>query len=630
MLKIDNLTYQIGGRTILNEASATMMEGWKTGIIGANGAGKSTLFKLIMGDLSADRGDVDLSSKYRIGQVEQDIPVTDDALIDVVLARDTVRADLLKQAETEEDPYKIADIYEKLNDIDAYSAPARAATILTGLGFDEAAQQRPFSSFSGGWRMRVALAAAMFLQPDLLLLDEPTNHLDLEAIIWLETYLSNYPHSILIISHDRELLNICCDHICHVDQQNLTMYRGNYDQFAQEYHQKRVVQQKQHEKQQAKRAHMQAFVDRFRAKATKAKQAQSRLKMLEKMEMVDAVTDSRSITLNFPSPKELPPPLVKIDHADVGYEAGNPILKNIHQRIDMDDRIALLGANGNGKSTLIKLIAGKLEPMAGEVVTHSKLKIGYFSQYQSDELPMEQTPYQAMQSLMPDDLEPKVRAKLGAFGFSKTLADNRICELSGGEKTRLLFAMMSLDAPHILLLDEPTNHLDMDMRQSLTHALNAYEGAVIIVSHDPIMLEQVADRLWLVHDGGVQAYDGDLNDYRKFVIEQRKIQKKDAKAAEQEIITETKTPNAKVQDKKQRAEARKALAPLRKEASALEKKIGKLTAEKEKLEQEMAAPDFYNNADKASAAQKRHHQLSSDIETHELQWFDLLEQIEAA
>lgn len=533
MLSISNLTYKIGSRTIIENATITVMDGWRVGVIGHNGAGKSTLFKLISGDLHADGGTVSMSERQRLGMVRQDIPETDTPLIDIVLSAHDEMAKLWHAAETETDGLKIAEIYQRLTDLDAYAAPAKAAMLLTGLGFKEHQLTEPFSSFSGGWRMRVALAAALFVEPEILLLDEPTNHLDLEAIMWLETYLLAYKHTLLIISHDRELLNKCIDHVIHVDKQKLTLYTGNYDSFERERALRLGLQQKMFEKQQAERAHMQAFVDRFKAQASKARQAQSRVKALERMDIVDAVIAERAVRFVFPNPDRIPSPMLSINHADVGYTEGMPILKRVHKNIDHDDRIALLGANGEGKSTLMKLIAGRLGSMKGEVFRSGKLRIGYFSQHQTEELDVESTPYEEMLRLFlkknPEAKEPVVRAKLGAFGFSRTLADNKIGALSGGEKARLLFAFMSFDAPHLLLLDEPTNHLDIDAREALVQALNAYQGAIVIVSHDPNMVERVADRLWLIKDGACKDFDGDLEDYRKFIIQSRREARKEEK-----------------------------------------------------------------------------------------------------
>jgi ATP-binding cassette subfamily F protein 3 len=615
MLNISNLTYRIGGRTILDGCNANVMDGWRVGVVGLNGAGKSTLFKLISGELHNDGGTISLSAKQKMGQVRQDIPETDDALIDVVLAANTEMAQLWKDAETEQDPNKIADIYQALADMDAYAAPAKAATLLTGLGFKEAQLNEPFSSFSGGWQMRVMLAAVLFIEPDFLLLDEPTNHLDLEAIMWLENYLMSYPHTMMIISHDRELLNKCTDHIIHVDKQQLTIYGGNYDAFEKERALRTGLQQKMFEKQQAERAHMQAFIDRFKAKASKAAQAQSRVKAMEKMDLVDAVIASRAIKFNFPNPDKIPSPMLSIQKADIGYVAGKPILRSVHENIDRDDRIALLGANGNGKSTLMKLIAGKLDIMSGEMFRSGKLRIGYFSQHQTDELDVDSTPYIEMMRLMqkttPEVTEPKVRAKLGAFGFSRDLADNKISALSGGEKARLLFAFMSFDAPHLLLLDEPTNHLDIDAREALVQALNNYEGAVVIVSHDPTMVERVADRLWLIKDGKCSNFEGDLEDYRAFTIqsrrEERSAEKKAAAKAKAEPVQDISPKN---------------LTELKKKADKAEKMIAELSKEKETLEAAMATHDFYLDNAKALTVQKEYERVVAELARQEEIWLE--------
>ncbi len=616
MLTVSDLTYKIGARTILDECDVTIMDNWKVGVVGLNGAGKSTLFKLIAGELTPDGGTVEMSAKQRMGMVRQDIPEVETSLLDLVLEAHTEMADLWKQTETEEDPNKIADIYQRLSDMDAYSAPSKASRLLTGLGFTEEQLSEPFSSFSGGWRMRVALAAALFVEPEILLLDEPTNHLDLEAIMWLENYLASYPHTLLIISHDREVLNKCIDHVVHVDRQKLKMYTGNYDTFERERAEALGLQQKMHEKQKAQRAHMQKFVDRFKAQASKATQAQSRMKALEKMDIVDAVIADRAVHFTFPNPKELSSPMISIDKADIGYTEGQPILNNVYENIDNDDRIALLGANGNGKSTLIKLIADKLQPMSGEVRRSPKLRIGYFSQHQTEELDVSSTPYQEMFTLMrksiPDVKEPKVRAKLGAFGFSKELADNRISSLSGGEKARLLFAFMSFDAPHLLLLDEPTNHLDIDAREALVQALNNYEGAIVIVSHDPNMVERVADRLWVVRDGECHHFDGDLEDYRNFTMQARRDQRK--KDKEKKDKGKSSAP----------VETKPAVNP--QAIAKLEKKIAKLEKQKTELETLMNAEGFYTapNIDTAKI-QETHTKVLADLVVAETEWMEAQE-----
>lgn len=610
MLTVSNITYRIGGRLILENATCAVQDNWKVGVVGPNGAGKSTLFKLITGELLLDSGTITLAERRTRGEVKQDIPEDDTQLIDIVLAADTERTALFKQAETEEDPYKIGDIYTRLEEIDAYAAPARAATILAGLGFKEEQLTMPISAFSGGWRMRVALAAALFQQPDFLLLDEPTNHLDLEAIMWLESYLMNYPKTVMIISHDRELLDKCIDHVIHVDNKKLTAYTGNYSTFERERAEKLIGQQKAHEKQSAQRAKMQAFVDRFKAKASKARQAQSRMKALEKMDIVDAVMADRTVKFTFPQPEELPPPIITINHADIGYAPGQPILRNIHERIDMDDRIALLGANGNGKSTLIKLIAGKLQPLAGDMLASNKLRIGYFSQHQTEELDMTDTPVSAMMRVMRKP-ETDVRGVLGRFGFSKPLSDNTIKSLSGGEKARLLFAMIAHNAPHMLLLDEPTNHLDMDTREALVQALNAYEGAVVIVSHDPSMIERVADRLWLVADGQVNDFDGDLDAYRQHIIEQRRNERRGGKGG-----AKAESGPSKKELKTALNEKKKAFPALYEAVEKAEKRVALLTRQKNTLED-----DLTNATGKEiQELQFTHGKLSKELEQAEEAW----------
>ena len=619
MLTVSNLTYKVGHRTILEDCGVTIMDGWKVGVVGINGAGKSTLFKLISGDLQADDGVISMAVEQRLGMVRQDIPETDTSLIDLVLEANEDMAALWKATETETDPNKIAEIYEQLAAMDAYSASAKASRLLSGLGFEEHQLQEPFSSFSGGWRMRVALAAALFVEPEILLLDEPTNHLDLEAIMWLETYLASYPHTLLIISHDREVLNKCIDHVIHVDDKKLTRYTGNYDAFERERAEKLGLQQKMFEKQQAHRAHMQKFVDRFKAQASKARQAQSRVKALERMDIVDAVIADRAVRFTFPNPAKISSPMLSINNVDVGYKEGEPVLRRVYESIEKDDRIAILGANGNGKSTMMKLIAGKLDVMAGDVNRSSKLRIGYFSQHQTEELDVNSTPFEAMMDMMrtkiPDVKEPTVRAKLGAFGFSRDLADNLISTLSGGEKARLLFAFMSFDAPHMLLLDEPTNHLDIDAREALVQALNNYEGAIIIVSHDPNMVERVADRLWLVKDGSCARFDGDLEDYRKYTIQSRRDQRKEKKSQKDK---KKNLPKA----------VKKSSSSLQKDITKVELKIETLTKDKNSLEKIMASTDFYNeSSSKIADTQDQYKKLSNDLDVSEAAWLKLQEEV---
>ncbi|MGE3832614.1 MAG: ABC-F family ATP-binding cassette domain-containing protein, partial [Parvibaculaceae bacterium] len=460
MLHINGLTYRIAGRLLLEDASVAIPEGHKVGLVGRNGTGKTTLLGLILGDLHSEAGSIGLPRNARIGTVAQEAPGGPETLLDIVLAADTERHTLLEEAEHAQDPHRIAEIQTRLADIDAHSAPARAATILSGLGFSEEVQNGPCSALSGGWRMRVALAAALFASPDVLLLDEPTNYLDLEGTIWLKTFIRNYPHTILMVSHDRDLLNEAVGGILHLERGKLTFYQGNYDSFERQRREKQALTVKLKKKQDEQRKHMEAFVERFRYKASKARQAQSRLKALAKLEPIADVVEDRVAPFHFINPKRaLAPPLVKWDGVAVGYAEDKPVLKGITLRLDPDDRIALLGSNGNGKSTFAKLLCGKLKPQAGEMVHHGKMTVGYFAQHQLDELSPERTPYDYFCDLLPEATQAQRRARLGSYGFGAQLADSPCRTLSGGEKARLLFALASFHAPHILILDEPTNHL---------------------------------------------------------------------------------------------------------------------------------------------------------------------------
>ena len=574
MLFIQDLTFRIGGRLLLDKANLSIPAGHRVGLVGPNGTGKSTLFKLISGELSQDSGDISLIRGATMGMVRQDMPDDDTTLIDVVLAADTERASLMLEAETVEDPDRMGYIYTRLDEIGAYDAPARAATILAGLGFDENAQNTGINSFSGGWRARVALAAALFREPNLLMLDEPTNHLDFEAMVWLENYLMRYKHTLIIISHDRDILNKTVDTIVHLENLKLTSYTGTYDQFERRRAERLMNQQALHEKQAAQKAKMMEFVDRFRAKASKARQAQSRLKAIEKMDIVDAVMADRVTAFVFPQPPEMASPLITLEDVYAGYSDDKPVMRNLNLNIDMDDRIALLGANGNGKSTLVKLLAGRLAPQKGQILKSGKLKIGYFAQFQTDELDVTLSPYEVMKEARKGVAEPKIRASLGQFGFDKHKADTKVGELSGGEKARLLFCLMSYDAPHIMLLDEPTNHLDMDAREALMQALNNYNGAVILVSHDPHLVDSVADRLWLVADGTVKPYNDDLDAYKNLIVKQRRNEREEAKQV------------AKGNKEKKKSGGKQDVPE--KEAEKLEMRIAELTRQRETLEDEIA------------------------------------------
>ena len=517
MIKLEDISYSVAGRPLVEHASAAIPTGHKVGLVGRNGTGKTTLFRVIRGEIALETGAITIPKGARIGGVAQEVPSNHVSLIDTVLACDTERAALMSEADTATDPTRIADIQTRLADIDAWSAEGRASSILKGLGFDIDKQSMPCSAFSGGWRMRVALAGVLFSQPDLLLLDEPTNYLDLEGAIWLETYLAKYPHTVIIVSHDRGLLNRAVGGILHLEDKKLTFYQSNYDTFARTRAARLAVAESEAKKQDARRAHLQSYVDRFRAKADKAKQAQSRLKAIARMEPITRPQEAALRRFTFPNPEELAPPILRLDGAVAGY-GDHVVLRNLDLRIDQDDRIALLGQNGEGKSTLSKLIADRLAPIAGDVVRSSKLRIGYFAQHQVDELHLDETPLDHIRRLRGGKTPAQLRAILGGFGIGAEQADTKVGQLSGGQKARLSLLLATLDAPHMLILDEPTNHLDIESREALVEALTEYTGAVILVSHDMHLLSMVADRLWLVKDGRVTPYPDDLDAYRAMLL----------------------------------------------------------------------------------------------------------------
>jgi ATP-binding cassette, subfamily F, member 3 len=518
MLTLDGISLRLGGHLVLDRASASLPPKAHVGLIGRNGAGKSSLLKLIAGLYEADGGSIEAPSGTRMGYLAQEAPGGAATPFATVLAADEERARLLDEAEHAQDPHRIAEIHERLTAIDAHGAPARAARILAGLGFAEEAQHRPLDSFSGGWRMRVALASLLFSAPDLLLLDEPSNHLDLEAALWLESFLKAYRGSLIVVSHERDFLNAVADHILHLERGGLTLYRGNYDSFTRQRAERAAQSEAQRQKQEAKAKKLQAYVDRWRYKAHTARQAQSRLKALAAMEPIPEVAHDASVVFDFPSPKELRPPLIVLEGTSAGYAPGTPVLSHLDLRIDPDDRVALVGRNGNGKTTLARLLAGQLPPMSGAVVASGKLRVGYFAQHQIEELVADETPLQHMQRLLPNASRGEVRSQLGRFGFSGDKVHVPVRQLSGGERARLSLALITREAPHILILDEPTNHLDIEARDALVEALADFGGAVVAVSHDRHLLGLVADRLLLVDGGTVTPFDGSLEDYREAVL----------------------------------------------------------------------------------------------------------------
>ena len=609
MLRITDISYSVAGRPLLEGASATIPTGHKVGIVGRNGTGKTTLFRLLRGELTLDQGSVTLPAGAKIGGVAQEVPSSETSLIDTVLEADTERAALL--ADTSEDPARIAEVQARLTDIDAWGAEGRAASILKGLGFTHAEQQMPCSAFSGGWRMRVALAGVLFAQPDLLLLDAPTNYLDLEGALWLEAYLAKYPHTVLVISHDRGLLNRAVDHILHLNDRQLTLYTGGYDTFAKTRAERRAVQAAAAKKQAAQRAHLQSFVDRFKAKASKAKQAQSRVKMLERMETIRAPEDAARTVFTFPEPEELSPPIVNLDSAAVGYTK-TPVLKRLNLRLDQDDRIALLGRNGEGKSTLSKLLAGKLHAMDGRVTSSSKLRIGYFAQHQVDELHLDETPLDHIRRERPEEAPPRLRARLASFGLGADQAETVVAKLSGGQKARLSLLLATLDAPHLLILDEPTNHLDIESREALVEALTAYSGAVILVSHDMHLLSLVADRLWLVKDGAVKPYEADLDTYRASLLNTAPPKEKAAKP--KKVVSQATIRDLKAEVK--RAEAR----------------VQKIEEMREKLAKKLADPALYDEdkADSLQVWQAKYAEVMEGLDRAEALWMKAEEKLEKA
>jgi ATP-binding cassette subfamily F protein 3 len=619
MLTINGITVRLGGRPILERATAAIPPGSRVGLIGRNGAGKSTLMKAIIGEIEPDEGSIDLPRRTRLGYIAQEAPDGIATPFETVLAADTERALLIGESEDCPDPHRLGEVHERLLAIDAYSAPARAARILLGLGFDEAMQARPLDSYSGGWKMRVALAALLFSEPDLLLLDEPSNHLDLEATMWLENFLKSYPGTLLVISHERDLLNNVVDSILHLERGKITLYSGGYDSFERQRAERAAQGAAAQAAQDTQRARLQDYIARNSARASTAKQAQSRAKMLAKMQPIAAIADDPSLSFDFPSPSELKPPLITLDMAAVGY-SGTPVLQRLNLRIDPDDRIALLGRNGNGKTTLARLLAAQLAPMDGSVNASSKMRVGYFTQYQVEELQDDGTPLQHMTRAMTGSTPGAVRAQLGRFGFSGDKAMTQVAKLSGGERARLALALITRDAPHLLILDEPTNHLDVDSREALVQALNGYDGAVIIVSHDRHMIELTADRLVLVENGGATEYGGSVDDYIDLVLGRN----------QPPAQAKLKQPKP---DRKAAAKAREEARTLKKTAAEAEAASARLMAQCSAIDRAMidpasAAPELSRLP--ISELSRRREKIATELEVVEARWLEASEQLERA
>ena len=609
LLTITGLTLRMAGRTLLDRADLSVDPGRRIGLVGRNGAGKSTLLRAISGELGADGGEIRLSARARMAQVRQTAPSGPQSLLDTVLEGDPERLALLRELDTAE-PARLADIHERLRTIGADSAPARAAAILSGLGFDAAAQARPVDSYSGGWRMRVALATALFAAPDLLLLDEPTNHLDLEATLWLEGWLAKFPGAAVVVSHDRGLLDRAVDSIAHLDRQKLSLTPGGYTEFVRIRTEQAMQLGRAAERIAAQRAHMQKFVDRFRASATKARQAQARIKALERLPMIETVIEAAPTRFSFPEPAQLAPPILALDKVGVGYD-GVAVLRGLSLTVGMDDRIALLGANGNGKSTLAKLVAGRLAPISGEMRRSGKLRVGYFAQHQEAELVGAETPVAHMARALPQAAPTQVRAQLARFGLDADRADTPTQNLSGGERARLLLALATREAPQLLILDEPTNHLDIDARDALVRALGDYQGAVLLITHDPDLVELVSDRLWIVGEGTVRPYDGDMDDYRALLAERARPVRAEAAPSRRD-------------DRRDRAEARQSVAPLRKRVKTAESLMAKLAAERATIEAKLADPKMYaaGRAPEVTAANTRLAAIARETEAAEADWLE--------
>jgi len=625
MLKIHDLSFVSWGRRFFDDASVVIPAGAKVGLVGRNGAGKTTLFKLILGELSPTAGEISVSRGWRVATVDQEVAASPTKLIDAVLALDLRRAALMEELD-HAPPERQADLHHDLQMIGADRAPSRAAEILSGLGFSNDDLDRPMSEFSGGWRMRATLAGALLAEPDLMLLDEPTNYLDLEGALWLETRLKRYPNAALVISHDRELLNNSVNAILHLSDRKLDYYTGGYDEFERLKAEKARLQAAGRVKQELERAHLQSFVDRFRAKASKARQAQSRIKRLEKLPPIAEISSERTAPFFLPSPKkQLSPPLVRMEGASVGY-GERTILRDLNLRIDTDSRIGLLGVNGAGKSTFAKLLAGAIPPMpTGECWMDRRMKVAWFHQHQIEALDPDETPLDLMRRALPEAGESQRRARLGGFGMTVEKVETKAANLSGGERARLLLNMVAMEAPHLLILDEPTNHLDIDSRRALLEALNDYEGAVLIITHDRSLMELVADQLWFTHDGTITPFEGDMDDYARLVLDR----------AKQAAKGQANVPNAQgltgKEARKAAAAARQKIAPLKNAAEALERKMEAIASDINRAERGLAAPGlFESDPARAQALGLMVGKFKAELEAVEAQWMAAAEAYEQA
>jgi len=594
MLDVKNISYSISNRKLFENASFNIPSGYHVGLVGKNGIGKTTLFNLIDKNLLLDEGEINLQKRKKISVLQQEIPNTNLSILDYVLSTDSETQLLIEEFENSKDQNRIIELSSILDEKNAYKDEWKASYILSGLGFKKDDQSKKINELSGGWRNRVGLAATLYSDPDLLLLDEPTNHLDFESVVWFENFLKEFKGTFIMISHDRQVLNSTVDHILHVENHNLNLYTGNYDQFESQFAQKSLAQEAMFKKQQAFKQRVMKFVDRFGAKATKAKQAQSRLRSLEKIDMIDAIISDRTISFSFPKPNNLGTSMLTINKVDAGYDE-IPILKNINLSISNDSRIALVGANGNGKSTLIKLIAGNLDPMKGSIIKKKNLKIGYFAQHQADELDLEKTGYQVLSEIDPEKPDLFIRGVLGRFGFDKQKSETRIENLSGGEKTRLLFCLMSYHSPDLLLMDEPTNHLDIDSRLSLINSLNEFEGAIILVSHDKDIIEKVAEQILIVKDSQVNLFVDDISDY-------------------EDILKDDLKPNKGHKNKNNYDSNKK--------SRKIENKINKLIVIKKELEDKMSSLENIDNFELLEELSNSYNKIKKEILDLENEWID--------